>query len=786
MDSSASDMASDVPGLAVAVAGGNQGLGGVAGGAVVQRGGTTKRRAVPDFDDDEDSNGKLFRCDDDQGGSNDKERFARENHSEIERRRRNKMTAYITELSDMVPTCSALARKPDKLTILRMAVSHMKSLRGTGNTSPDGAYKPAFLTDQELKHLILEAADGFLFVASCEAGRVLYVSDSVTPVLNQPQADWLGSSLFDQVHPDDVDKLREQLSTAESTATGRILDLKTGTVKKEGQQASVRMCMGSRRSFICRMRCNMSPVEPVTMNRLSYLRNRNRNGLGPVKDGEPQYVVVHCTGYIKSWPPAGVSMPEEEADSSQGNRFCLVAIGRLQVSSCPSNTDMNNICIPVEFISRHNSQGIFTFVDHRCTNTVGYQPQELLGKDILEFAHPEDQGLLRDSFQQVIKLKGQVLSVMFRFRSKAREWVWLRTSSFTFQNPFSEEIEYIICTNANVKAPSQDSHTSLPSPGLQVPPALGQSPHNCPHELSPGQVTPRQLQQQQQADLEDSGREVLGFEAAAHNTLQLPLGQVPAVTAAGPEHSKPLDKPDGLYPPERDPRYRDAYTADQSKALPPSSAPSAPQVYPQGNYASARPGDPYRAVQGAMGQPSSAGQILAHISRQAGNPGNNPGIPGNSSQGSVGVGPGAWAGARAPFNTQVASQSVKAQSPGFGLPGFPGAPPTFNTLPSPATATTPSTATFPTLGTRAPGPTGFGDGCQPGAQFSSRPADGVAVWPQWQNQPHTQGPSETHPHAQSSQSDIFPADMLSMLGDQASNFNNDEFAELPIFTPFNE
>lgn len=58
------------------------------------------------------------------------------------------MTAYITELSDMVPTCSALARKPDKLTILRMAVSHMKSLRGTGNTSTDGSYKPSFLTDQ--------------------------------------------------------------------------------------------------------------------------------------------------------------------------------------------------------------------------------------------------------------------------------------------------------------------------------------------------------------------------------------------------------------------------------------------------------------------------------------------------------------------------------------------------------------------------------------------------------------------------------------------------------------
>uniref|UniRef100_A0A8C7CCX8 Aryl hydrocarbon receptor nuclear translocator n=1 Tax=Oncorhynchus kisutch TaxID=8019 RepID=A0A8C7CCX8_ONCKI len=463
------------------------------------------------------------RCDDD-GGGGDKERFARENHSEIERRRRNKMTAYITELSDMVPTCSALARKPDKLTILRMAVSHMKSLRGSGNTAADGTYKPSFLTDQELKHLILEAADGFLFVVSCESGRVVYVSDSLTPVLNQSQSDWLGSSLYDQLHPDDGDKLREQLSTAESNNTGRMLDLKTGTVKKEGQQSSVRMCMGARRSFICRMRCGSCPVEPMSMNRLNFLRSRNRNGLGPPKDGEPQYVVVHCTGYIKSWPPTGVNLTDEEADNIQGSRYCLVAIGRLQVTSCPSDTDMNSISVPVEFISRHNCQGLFTFVDHRCMATVGYQPQELLGKNILELAHPEDQELLRDSFQQVVKLKGQVLSVMFRFLSKTRDWLWIRTSSFTFQNPFSEEIEYIISTSGNVmsslpecvfvsmftsppylslpsfpphplfllwasRTSTQDTLTPLSSSGVSLPPSLGESSPNFPPvSHSPGQV----------------------------------------------------------------------------------------------------------------------------------------------------------------------------------------------------------------------------------------------------------------------------------------------------------
>lgn len=58
---------------------------------------------------------------------------------------------------------------------------------------------------------------------------------------------------------------------------------------------------------------------------------------------------------------------------------------------------------------------------------------------------------LLQMFAQVVKLKGQVLSVMYRFRTKNREWVLIRTSSFTFQNPYSDEIEYIICTNTNVK-----------------------------------------------------------------------------------------------------------------------------------------------------------------------------------------------------------------------------------------------------------------------------------------------------------------------------------------------
>ncbi|KAJ8393073.1 hypothetical protein AAFF_G00067560 [Aldrovandia affinis] len=724
-----SEMATDLPGpvtMAGAVGAGQVRM----SGAMTGRGG--KRRAGGMEFEDEDGEGpsKFSRSEIPEKqqkvfSAPDINRYIIENHSEIERRRRNKMTQYITELSDMVPTCSALARKPDKLTILRMAVSHMKSMRGTGNTSTDGAYKPSFLTEQELKHLILEAADGFLFVVATETGRVIYVSDSVTPVLNHLQGEWFGSTLYDQVHPDDVDKLREQLSTSESSMTGRILDLKTGTVKKEGQQSSMRMCMGSRRSFICRMRCGSAPLDHISLNRLSNMRKRYRNGLGPSKEGEAQYSVVHCTGYIKAWPPAGMTIPEEDTEAGQTSKYCLVAIGRLQVTCSPVSMDMNGLSVPTEFLSRHSSEGIITFVDPRCINVIGYQPQDLLGKDILEFSHPEDQNHLRESFQQVIKLKGQVLSVMYRFLMKNRDWMLIRTSSFTFQNPYSDEIEYIICTNTNVK----------------------------------------QLQQQQQAELDvHSSHQRDGLTA-------YDLSQV-SVSGGPGEAGKPIDKQEALFSQDRDPRFTDVYggiSGADKKMMVTSSSTGGQQLYPQGS-----PFQPGHSGKGFSSSvihvpgvsdiqpPASGGQNLAQISRQL-----NPGQAG-------------WTGTRPPFS----AQSGKSQSSPFGLGSshsYQGDPSSYSPLSSPTTSS-PSGNTYSGLTNRS---TAFGEGGPGAGQFQGRPSE---VWSQWQSQHHSQQGGDQHSHPQANQTEVFQ-DMLPMAGDPtqgAANYNIEDFADLGMFPPFSE
>ena len=140
-------------------------------------------------------------------GTNDEDRGkqARENHCEIERRRRVKMATYFTELCDMVPTCSNLARKPDKLTILRMAAQFMKTLRANNHllspnaittTPQQDLHKPSFLNDQELKYLMVESCDAFLFALDCDNLHVIYVSDAIQHILSYACQDWYSKYFY--------------------------------------------------------------------------------------------------------------------------------------------------------------------------------------------------------------------------------------------------------------------------------------------------------------------------------------------------------------------------------------------------------------------------------------------------------------------------------------------------------------------------------------------------------------------------------------------------------------
>ncbi|XP_039738375.1 basic helix-loop-helix ARNT-like protein 2 isoform X2 [Pteropus medius] len=376
---------------------------------------------------------------------------SREAHSQTEKRRRDKMNNLIEELSAMLPQCKPMARKLDKLTVLRMAVQYLKSLKGMTNFYAGDNYRPSFIQENELRHLILKTAEGFLFVVGCERGKILFVSKSVSKILNYDQASLTGQSFFDFLHPKDVAKVKEQLSSSDISPREKLIDAKTGfQVNSNFQTGRTRVCSGSRRSFFCRIKsCKVSVKEEDEC-----LPNSK-------KKDHRKFCTIHCTGYLRSWPPNIIGMEEERDSQKDSNFTCLIAIGRLHPYIVPQNSGEMIKVKPTEFITRFAMNGKFVYVDQRATAILGYLPQELLGTSCYEYFHQDDHSNLTDKHKAVLQSKEKIFTDSYKFRAKDGSFVTLKSQWFSFTNPWTKELEYIVSINTLVLGHSENGEVSL-------------------------------------------------------------------------------------------------------------------------------------------------------------------------------------------------------------------------------------------------------------------------------------------------------------------------------------
>ncbi|XP_077357187.1 basic helix-loop-helix ARNT-like protein 2 isoform X1 [Festucalex cinctus] len=413
------------------------------------------RKRKGDVDDTLDAlvhHGLDFQMDDDLNRSEDdqqaKMKCFRQPHRQIEKRRRDKMNNLIDELAAMIPACQPMPRKLDKLTVLRKAVQHLKALKaGSGSVFADAACKPSILPHDDLKHLLLRVADGFLLVVSCDRAKILFISESVCKILNFSKVELTGQSLFDFIHHKDISKVKEQLSSSELNHQQRLIDAATGVpVHTDAPVAASHMSTGARRSFFCRMKHNR--VEG---------KHKDKRTLptASIKKDSSRYCTLHCTGYMRSWPRSDLDS-ETDGEKDASGLTCLVTMCRLQGHA--SRQPPKDVKVkPTQFVTRCAIDGKFTFVEQQATTVIGYLPQEILGTSCYEYFHQDDLQDLAEKHRQVLCSKEKLETKCYKFKTKHGPYVSLQSQWFSFTNPWTKEVEFVVSLNRVVSRGPSDT-----------------------------------------------------------------------------------------------------------------------------------------------------------------------------------------------------------------------------------------------------------------------------------------------------------------------------------------
>uniref|UniRef100_A0A7N8YJX0 Circadian locomoter output cycles protein kaput n=1 Tax=Mastacembelus armatus TaxID=205130 RepID=A0A7N8YJX0_9TELE len=355
----------------------------------------------------------------------EKDKAKRVSRNKSEKKRRDQFNVLIKELGTMLP---GNTRKMDKSTILQKSIDflckHKEIAAQSESSEIRQDWKPPFLSNEEFTQLMLEALDGF-FIAIMTDGNILYVSESVTSLLEHLPADLVDQNLLNFLPVGEHSDVYKALSTHPTDPESLTSDYLKSKTHME---------------FCCHiLRGAIDPKEaPVyeyvkfigNFKSLSNVPNVTRNGLAGVLQ--------------RSLQPAF------------DDQVCFVATVRLAKPQFIK--EMCTVEEPnEEFTSRHSLEWKFLFLDHRAPPIIGYLPFEVLGTSGYDYYHVDDLETLAKCHEHLMQY-GKGKSCYYRFLTKGQQWIWLQTHYYITYHQWNSRPEFIVCTHTVVSlAINQDS-----------------------------------------------------------------------------------------------------------------------------------------------------------------------------------------------------------------------------------------------------------------------------------------------------------------------------------------
>ncbi|XP_029419443.1 circadian locomoter output cycles protein kaput isoform X4 [Nannospalax galili] len=262
----------------------------------------------------------------------------------------------------------------------------------------------------------IKALDGF-FLAIMTDGSIIYVSESVTSLLEHLPSDLVDQSVFNFIPEGEHSEVYKILST-------HLLESDSLTPEYLKSKNQLEFC--------CHMlRGTIDPKEPSTYEYVRFIGNFKSLNSVPTSAHNGFEGTIQRT-----------HRPSYE------DRVCFVATVRLATPQFIK--EMCTVEEPnEEFTSRHSLEWKFLFLDHRAPPIIGYLPFEVLGTSGYDYYHVDDLENLAKCHEHLMQY-GKGKSCYYRFLTKGQQWIWLQTHYYITYHQWNSRPEFIVCTHTVV------------------------------------------------------------------------------------------------------------------------------------------------------------------------------------------------------------------------------------------------------------------------------------------------------------------------------------------------
>ncbi|KAF0987579.1 hypothetical protein HZS_5526 [Henneguya salminicola] len=311
-----------------------------------------------------------------------KNKFSKENHSEIERRRRLSMNHYISQLADLFARGEASRKKLNKINVLKYAASYLQKLKEKEKI-PQSHASLSFLNDDELQFMIFDAICGFELKINCETAVIMDVSDDVNYVLGCKKESLIGNSIFNIVYVDDLQKIEEQ-TNLHKIKSFQIFDFKRGLTIVETETIPEII---KNRKFILRLKCfndeNINNEYFCPQNKYTYkYHNFKFSKSCRLKYECGEYILMEFTALFKISGPNGQPY------------LHLVAYIVDDTKYLNDDTTFYQMSIQLSL------DGVISYYEKNNDLFLGYKETEVLQRPFAAFVHVDDQS----SFFEILQL----------------------------------------------------------------------------------------------------------------------------------------------------------------------------------------------------------------------------------------------------------------------------------------------------------------------------------------------------------------------------------------------